>query len=98
MKLGVLVSDYRLCVDTLERLQAEKLGLILVLNGVYHAVLQEGGESSALLQKTPHIFALKEDLLTRGLDPQQVDSRVKVLDYEGLVDVIFNEFDKVAWL
>jgi hypothetical protein len=37
MKLAVFVSDYRLTVDTLDRLKADKLGIILVGNGVFHA-------------------------------------------------------------
>ncbi len=98
MKLGVFVSDYKLAVDTLDRMKGENLGIVLVQNGVYHAVLKEGGKESALLGKTPRLYALSEDLQTRGLRPEQVDKRVKVVDYSGLVDVIFNDFEKVAWL
>ena len=50
MKLAVFVSDYRLAVDTLDKLKAEKLGIILVGNGVYHASVKEGGNSSPLLK------------------------------------------------
>ena len=98
MKLGVFVSDYKMPVDTLERMKAKNLGIVLVQNGVYHSVLKEGGKESALLGKTPEIYVLSEDLQTRGLSPDRVDKRVKVVDYSGLVDVIFNDFDKVAWL
>ncbi|MDA8326914.1 MAG: DsrH/TusB family sulfur metabolism protein [Nitrospiraceae bacterium] len=98
MKLGVFVSDYKIPVDTLDRMKADSLGIVLVLNGVYHAVIKEGGKESALLGKSPKIYALSEDLLTRGLSPEQVDKRVKVVDYNGLADVIFNDFEKVAWL
>ncbi|MDA8086756.1 MAG: sulfurtransferase complex subunit TusB [Nitrospiraceae bacterium] len=98
MKLGVFVSDYKLAVETLDRMKGENVGIILVQNGVYHAVLKEGGKESALLDKTPRLYALSEDLQTRGLSPDKVDKRVKVVDYSGLVDVIFNDFEKVAWL
>jgi sulfur relay protein TusB/DsrH len=98
MKLGVFVSDYALTVDTLERVKAEKLGLIFVLNGVYHATTKADGKASALLEKTPELYVLSEDVTTRGLKESDVDQRVKVVDYSGLVDIIFNEFDKVAWL
>ena len=98
MKLGVFVSDYKIPVDTLERLEADNLGIVLVLNGVYHAVIKEGGKDSALFGKTSRIYALSEDLQTRGLLPEQVDKRVKVVDYNGLVDVIFKDFEKIAWL
>ena len=98
MKLGVFVSDYKVTVETLDRIKGENLGIVLVQNGVYHAVLTEGGKESALLGKTPRLYALSEDLQTRGLSPEQVDKRVKIVDYSGLVDVIFNDFEKVAWL
>ncbi len=98
MKLGVFVSDYGLPVDTLDRMKADGLGLILCLNGVYHAVIKEGGKPSPLLDKTPRLYVVSEDLATRGLLTSQVDKRVKVVDFNGLVDVIFNDFEKIAWL
>jgi sulfur transfer complex TusBCD TusB component (DsrH family) len=41
MKLAVFVSDFKLTTDTLDRMKAEKLGIILVQNGVYHATTKE---------------------------------------------------------
>ena len=98
MKLGVFVSDYRLPVDTLDRLKTDGLGIILCLNGVYHAVLKDGGKESPLLSKTSKLYVVSEDLATRGLSAAQVDKRVKVVNFSGLVDVIFNDFEKIAWL
>ena len=92
MKLGVFVSDYELGNDLLDRIGPD--GVILVGNGVYHASIK----GSALLGKYSSLYALSEDLETRGIDPSTVDSKVKVVDYPGLVDVIFNDFEKVAWL
>ena len=98
MKLGVLVSDYKLTVDTLDRLKADKLGIILVLNGVYHATLKENGKSSSVLDKTSNLYALSEDLQTRGIKDGDVDKRVKVVNYGELVDLMMNEYEKLAWL
>ena len=98
MSLGVFVSDYKLGSDTLERLNGGNTGVILVLNGVWHALLKESGKPSSLLDKFPKVYALSEDIVTRGYSPEQVDARVKVVNYDGLVDVLFNEFDKIAWL
>lgn len=98
MKLGIFVSDYKTTADILDRVKADKLGIILVLNGVYHAVLKENGKESALLSKAPNLYALSEDLATRGITPDQLDKRVKVVNYDGLVDVIFNDFEQVAWV
>jgi len=98
MKLGVFVSDFKLTVDTLDRLKAEKLGLILVQNGVYHATTKENGKASSLLDKTPNLYALSEDIQIRGLKETDVDKRVKVVNYSDVVDLIFNDYEKIAWL
>ena len=98
MKLGVFVSDYTLTTNTLERITAEKLGVILVLNGVYHAALKENGKASALLEKTSDLYALSEDIQTRGIADSAVDNRVKVVTYDELVDIIMNDYEKLAWL
>lgn len=94
MKLGVFVSDYKMTGNLLERLKAD--GIILVANGVYHAALKEGGKPSSLLDKTPRLYALSEDIETRGLTG--IDSRVKVVTYSDLVDLIFNDYEKLAWI
>ena len=98
MKLAVFVSDLRNTVDTLERLKSEKLGVILVCNGVFHASIKENGASSPLLQTPADFYALSEDLETRGLDVSKVDSNVKVINYGDVVDLIFNDYEKTAWL
>lgn len=98
MKLGIFVSDFRNSVDTLDRLKAEKLGIILVQNGVYHATVKENGKSSPILDKSTSLYALHEDLATRGLTSADVDRRVKVVTYSDVVDLIFNEYEKLAWL
>ncbi|MGD2081188.1 MAG: sulfurtransferase complex subunit TusB [Nitrospirota bacterium] len=98
MKLGVFVSDYSLTADTLERLKADDLGIILVLNGVYHAALKENGQPSPVLEKSSKIYVLSEDLQTRGIEESAVDSRAKVVTYGDLVDVMMNDYEKLAWL
>ncbi|MEW6108259.1 MAG: DsrH/TusB family sulfur metabolism protein [Nitrospirota bacterium] len=96
MKLGVFVSDYKLTTDTLDRIKAD--GIILVLNGVYHATTKQDGKASSVLDKTSNLYALSDDIQIRGLKDADVDKRVKVVGYGDIVDLIFNEFDKVAWL
>jgi sulfur relay protein TusB/DsrH len=82
----------------LERLKADKLGIILVANGVYHASMKDNGKASSLLEKTSSLYVLSEDLQTRGIKESDVDSRVKVVNYDSVVDLIFNDFEKIAWL
>jgi sulfur relay protein TusB/DsrH len=98
MKLGVFVSDYQTAVNTLDRLKSDTLGIFLVQNGVYHATLAENGKGSALLDAAPRVYALREDLETRGFAADAVDSRVKVVGYGDVVDLIFSEYPKLAWL
>lgn len=97
MKLGVLVSDYRNMDDTLSRLKADTLGIILVSNGVYHAKVKENGKPSRVLEKSPNLYALSEDVQTRGLE-NELDSRVKSITYNDLVDLILNEYEKIIWI
>lgn len=98
MKLGVLVSDFRNMDDTLSRLRADKLGLILVSNGVYHAALKEGGKPSPILVLTSDLYVLTEDLQTRGFSETDIDSRIKAITYSDLVDMIFTEYEKTIWI
>ena len=98
MKLAVFVSDFRNTVDTLDRLKPEKLGVILVGNGVYHAVIKENGAPSPVLKTSADFYALSEDLETRGIDTSSVKSNVKVISYGDIVDLIFNDYEKTAWL
>lgn len=98
MKLAVLLSDFRTGADVLGRLSADKLGIILVGNGVYHAAVKEGGKASSLLDKQAAFYALSEDFETRGITSDNLDSRVKAVNYGDLVDLIFNEYEKTIWL
>jgi len=99
MKLAVFLSDLRRTEDTYERLKAEKLGVILVENGIYHAVMKEGGKDSPVLSKAGATFyALSDDLETRGFTAANVNPKVKVVSYGDIVDLVMNEYEKTAWL
>ena len=99
MKLAVFLSDLRRTEDTYERLKAEKLGVILVENGIYHAVMKEGGKDSPVLSKAGATFyALADDLEMRGFTAANVNPKVKVVSYGDIVDLIMNDYEKTAWL
>ncbi|RMG71496.1 MAG: sulfurtransferase complex subunit TusB [Nitrospirae bacterium] len=97
MKLVVFVNEYKE-PPILDRLKADKFGIVFVQNGVYHTTLKQNGNASALLSKDAELYALSEDLESRGLKPENVDPKVKVINYEGLVDLIFNDYEKIIWL
>lgn len=98
MKLGVFVSDFRRGEDILDRLKAEKLGIFLVSNGIYHAVTREQGKASPLLDKKAKFYVLSEDLQTRGFMDGEADRRTSVITYGDLVDLIMGEYEKPVWL
>jgi sulfur relay protein TusB/DsrH len=98
MKLGVIMSDYRTGSDVLERLTAEKLCIIFVGNGVYHAAAKEAGKTSSILEKKADLYVLTEDLECRGFTAANLDSRVKAVSYSDVVDLIFNDYEKTIWL
>jgi sulfur relay protein TusB/DsrH len=99
MKLAVFLSDWRRTEESLERMKAEKMGIILVGNGVYHAVVKEQGKESPVLAKAGATFyALSDDLETRGFTASQVNSKVKVVSYGDIVDLIMKDYEKTAWL
>lgn len=66
MKLCVFVSHFRFNTDTYDRLKAEKLDIIFVQNGVYHAALKENDKTSPLLEKAANFYVLRDDLETHG--------------------------------
>ncbi|MBI4753576.1 hypothetical protein HY793_04310 [Candidatus Desantisbacteria bacterium] len=99
MRLGVFVNELRGNECMLGRLKAEKVGVFLVENGIYHAVIKENGGTSPVLQKQgANYYVLTEDLQTRGLAPSDVDSRVSVVTYGDVVDLIMNDYEKLVWL
>jgi len=97
MKLVVFVNEYKE-PPILDRLKADRFGIVFVQNGVYHTTLKKDGNQSPLLSKDAELYALSEDLESRGFKAEDVDSKVKVINYEGLVDLIFNDYEKIIWL
>ncbi len=99
MKLAVFLSDWRRTEDSFERIKADKLGVILVGNGIYHAVMKESGKDSPVLSKAgASFYVLSDDLETRGFSAANVNAKVKVVSYGDVVDLIMNDYEKTAWL
>jgi sulfur relay protein TusB/DsrH len=99
MKLAVFLSDWRRTEETLERLKADKMGVVLVGNGIYHAVVKENGKDSPVLSKAgASYYVLADDLQIRGYTAANVNSKVKVISYGDIVDLIMNDYEKTAWL
>lgn len=99
MKVAVFMSDWRKTEDTFERMKADKMGVILVGNGIYHAVVKESGKDSPVLSKAgAQFYVLSDDLEIRGYTAANVNSKVKVVSYGDIVDLIMKDYEKTAWL
>ncbi len=99
MKVAVFLSDWRRTEDTFERMKADKMGVILVGNGIYHAVVKENGKDSPVLSKAgAQFYVLSDDLEMRGYTAANVNSKVKVVSYGDIVDLIMKDYEKTAWL
>lgn len=99
MKVAIFLSDWRRTEDTFERMKAEKMGVILVGNGIYHAVVKENGKDSPVLSKAgAQFYVLSDDLEIRGYTAASVNSKVKMVSYGDIVDLIMKDYEKTAWL
>ncbi len=99
MKVAVFMSDWRKTEDTFERMKADKMGVILVGNGIYHAVVKENGKDSPVLSKAgAQFYVLSDDLEIRGYTAANVNTKVKVVSYGDIVDLIMKDYEKTAWL
>jgi|GEM_PF-326040 len=99
MKLGVILSEAVRTEETYDRLQAEKLSVVLAGNGIYHAVSKNNGKASDVLNKNADFYVLTEDLESRGFTASDlVDSKIKPIGFDGLVDLIMDQHDKFMWL
>ena len=99
MKVAIFLSDWRRTEDTFERMKAEKMGVILVGNGIYHAVVKENGKDSPVLSKAgAQFYVLSDDLEIRGYTAANVNSKVKIVSYGDIVDLIMKDYEKTAWL
>ncbi|MDY6865835.1 MAG: sulfurtransferase complex subunit TusB [Halobacteriota archaeon] len=71
-----------------------KRSFMLLEDGVYWAISDE--RRRILKDQNAEIFAANDDLLARGYDCEIED--VKRLDYEGIVEVLMEEYDQIITL
>jgi hypothetical protein len=75
MKLAVFLSDWRRTEDSYERIKADKLGVILVGNGIYHAVMKEGGKDSPVLSKAGQASTFSRTISRPGDLPRRTSTK-----------------------
>jgi|TARA_B100001964_G_scaffold245027_1_gene329428 sulfur relay protein TusB/DsrH len=99
MNLGLFVSDLQYNDGILKQISASMLGIFLVENGIYHAVLNKNDAASSILdKKDANFYVLNEDLETRGFTKDNVDKRVNIIKMDDLVDLIMGKYKKLGWI
>jgi len=51
-----------------------------------------------LLNLPMTVFAMTPDLLARGIDPDSVDTRIKCIEYDDLVDILAQTPKIASWM
>lgn len=98
--LHILSKNLRSTDALLEHIKSMGVGheLLINANGVY--MLLPGSASHALLSKTAlrhGLYVLKEDLITRGLNPEALDPKLQQIDYAAFVDLVAKHQGNYRW-
>jgi tRNA 2-thiouridine synthesizing protein B len=78
----------------------EKLGLVLIQDGVI-GISTKGKISKhveELLGLNVEVFAIKSDIMARGIALENVHDKVKSIEYDDLIDVIDNTPKIISWM
>ena len=73
--------------------------LLIIEDGVIGA--RKGSTSASLIEmamRTGSVYVLGVDLAARGMNPEDLVSGAKVVDYGGFVDLVTQHDRTVAWL
>ncbi len=97
MRLAAFVSTYNY-PEILKKIKEKNKGLFLVEDGIYHATLKENKNPSEILSTEGKVFALIEDVHTRGFKQDDMDPRVTPVNFKDLVDLVMKEYEKLVWL
>ena len=80
--------------------QEADIKVVLIHNGVI-GISKKGKTPTALLQliELPiSIFAMVPDLKARGIDTEAIQEKIKLLEYDNLVDILAEKPAIVSWL
>lgn len=86
-------------LDTCFRLARQGSDVLLIEDAVYAALAGTRIEAAVrdALQRYS-IFALKEDIEARGIDPQALIPGIETVDYGGFVDLAVRNDSVQSWL
>ncbi len=81
-------------VESLEKRGGE-IAMVMMLDAVYMATVAEDNTAvKDMMEKGSKIFLLKRDVERRGLEKRLLPG-VELIDYEGLIDILFSEDQRV---
>ena len=80
--------------ESLEK-RGEEIALVMMLDAVYMAtVAEENTAVKDMMEKGSKVLLLKSDVERRGLEKRLLPG-VELIDYEGLIDILFSEDQRV---
>ena len=86
-------------LDTCLRLARPGSAILLIEDGVY--AVRAGSSAAATLQQALEnhpVYALQPDLQARGVQPESLIDGIKMVDYDGFVELT-TEYEKTqSWL
>jgi len=76
------------------------ISIVLIHDGVIGA--SQSGTIPNLLDKllnlSVSVFVILPDLLARGIEPNTIDSRIKCIEYDDLVDILAKTPKVASWM
>jgi len=98
MKTGPKKTHDRNSLDSCLRVISDDDALLFIEDGVYAATGTSFSKAVQAAAKSHAVYVLGPDLSARGMKEDGIVEGVKVVDYEGFVDLV-TENDKVnSWL
>ena len=92
-------SSYeRNSLEACVRLAAKGSSVIMIEDGVYSAI--SGGNKASVIENAKDLtfYVLGPDLKARGIDEGRLINGVKVVDYNGFVELTVNNEKVNSWL
>ena len=77
-----------------------RLGLVLIHDGVI-GISTKGKitkQVEELLGLDVEVFAIKSDIIARGIAPEHIHDKIKSIEYDDLIDVIDTTPKLVSWM
>ncbi len=97
-KSDIAKSLFKILSEHLE--QEMKIELVLIHDGVIRTTKNAKNPKllEELLELPINIYAMTSDIKARGMDPKNLNNKIKGIGYEDLVDILVNTQKVVSWM